>query len=283
MRLVASLVLAASVVFSAAARAEDQDSEHLFGFTEGSDLGPTGEKELEMGLFGRFGVRTGRFSAVSQSTELKWVLAPEWRVAPGVVFARHTLRGAPDEPSVNSATLEGFTFEVKRRLLDREKGPFGLTFAAVPGFARIDGDGRRARDFGSHFMFIADRELIEGRLFGAVNVSYGLGYGRPVGVSGWDASSEIGLSTALSWRVADGVFVGGEVRGVRVYDGALLNDGAGQALFAGPNFFARINERMWIAGGWNIQAAGKASGDSARLDLMNFQRHEARLRLGFAF
>jgi len=40
---------------------------------------------------------------------------------------------------------------------------------------------------------------------------------------------------------------------------------------------------MWIAGGWNIQAAGKASGDPTRLDLVNFQRHEARLRLGFAF
>jgi hypothetical protein len=278
-------VLAMSFLAAAIpALAEEQDSEHLFGFTEGSDIGPTGEKELEMGLFGRFGSRVGRYSALTHSTELKWGIAKDWRIAPGIYFDWHGLKNVPGVPNTNGLTVEGFSFEIKRRLLDREKAPFGLTLAVVPSLTRINGDGQRETGFDTHFLLIADKELIEGKLFGAVNVSYAPSYGHLPSASGWSPSSELGASAALSWRATDKLFVGGELRHARTYDGAFANDHLGHALFTGPNFFLRLTPESWLAGGWNMQIAGNAAGEAGRrLDLTNFQRHEARLRLGFSF
>ena len=34
---------------------------------------------------------------------------------------------------------------------------------------------------------------------------------------------------------------------------------------------------------WNMQPAGHAVGDPGRLDLVNFDRHQARVRLGYSF
>jgi len=279
-----ALVLMSCLLAGSPVWAEEQDSEHLFGFTEGSDIGPVGEKELEMGLFGRFGARSGRFSALTQSTELKWGIAQDWRVAPGLYLDWHNLRNVPGIPNTNNVTVEGFSFEIKRRLLDREKSPFGLTLAVVPTLARINGDGQRETGFDTNFLLIADRELIEGKLFGSINVNYAPSYGHLPRATGWSPSSELGTSAALSWKLTDKLFMGGELRHVWAYEGAFLNDGLGHALFTGPNFFLRLAENMWVAGGWNVQVAGNAAGEAGRrLDLTNFQRHEARLRLGFSF
>ena len=44
-------------------RDADVDSEHLFGFTEGADIGAVGELELEQETTGRLGKRGGTFRA----------------------------------------------------------------------------------------------------------------------------------------------------------------------------------------------------------------------------
>jgi hypothetical protein len=279
----AALFLTALLAATLPALAEEQDTEHLFGFTEGSDIGPVGEKELEMGLFGRYGTRKGHFSALTQSTELKMVVANDWRIAPGLYLDWHSIHNVPGVPHTSSVSVEGFSFEIKRRLLDREQAPFGLTLALVPTLARINGDGQRETGFDTNMLLIADRELIEGRLFGSINVNYAPSYGHLPRANGWAASSEIGTSAALSWRMTDKLFMGGELRHVRAYDGAALNEPLGHAVFTGPNFYLRLAENMWMAGGWNVQVAGNAAGEAGRrLDLTNFQRHEARLRFGFS-
>lgn len=280
----AALFLMTWLAAMSPALAEEQDSEHLFGFTEGSDIGPEGEKELEFGLFGRAGARSGRYLALTHSIEVKWGLAKDWRVAPGIYFDWHSIRNVPGIPNTNAVTVEGFTFEIKRRLLDREKAPFGLTLSVVPAITRINGEGQRETGFDTNFLLIADKELIEGKLFGAVNVNYAPGFGHLPRATGWAATSELGTSGGLSWKVSDKLFVGGELRQVWVYNGSFMNEASGHALFTGPNFFLRLAENSWLAGGYNVQLTGHAAGDVARrLDLTNFQRHEARLRFGLSF
>jgi hypothetical protein len=51
---------------SSVARADAIDTEHLFGFTIGTDIGELGEKELESNLLSRLGTRAGSYSALSQ-------------------------------------------------------------------------------------------------------------------------------------------------------------------------------------------------------------------------
>src|SRR5262245_9776231 len=50
-------------------KAGEVDTEHLFGFTEGSDIGEAGEKELETDSTGRFGKFDGSYNNVATALE----------------------------------------------------------------------------------------------------------------------------------------------------------------------------------------------------------------------
>jgi hypothetical protein len=66
-------MLALALLPSDAARGEPIETEHLFGFTIGSDVGDVGEKELEGSATGRFGKRTGTYDAGSGTMSLEFV------------------------------------------------------------------------------------------------------------------------------------------------------------------------------------------------------------------
>src|SRR5215475_14404860 len=57
------------------------DSEHLFGFTQGSDIGERGEKELETDSTGRFGRQGGTYAVRSTALEAKYTPLDYFRVA----------------------------------------------------------------------------------------------------------------------------------------------------------------------------------------------------------
>jgi hypothetical protein len=73
------------------------------------------------------------------------------------------------------------------------------------------------------------------------------------------------------------------VRYFRRYDGIGLDESAGQALFAGPTAYLQLSERSRLTVAWSIQAWGRAAGSAAALDLVNFERHQARLIFGVNF
>ena len=279
----AALAAAASLL-TAAGRAEDLDSEHLFGFTEGSDIGEKGEKEGEFGIFGRLGKQGGRYFGLTQSNELKLNLTGDFRIAPGVFFSHYNIRNVPGLPNYNGGGFDGVSFEMKYRVLEREKSPFGLTLAMASAWSRIDSQGSGTQtNLGTNFFVSLDKELIHGKLFGALNLGWAPSVTQAPGASGWERASELSLSGALSYRMAEKFFLGGEVRYARSFDGLTFNHSAGHALFAGPNFYLRLTDKAWIAGSWNFQVAGKTFTVPGSLDLVNFERHQARLRLGIAF
>ena len=74
-----------------------------------------------------------------------------------------------------------------------------------------------------------------------------------------------------------------EVRNLRHYDGLALNSFAGQALYIGPTFYAAFGERYFVSAAWSIQVWGGVAGSSGMLDLINFERQQAKLRLGVSF
>ncbi len=152
----------------------DLDSEHLFGFTEGSDLGVPGEVELEWETNGRLGKRLGRFLAVDSGLALKMPLTGDFRLAPGVTFNAYDI-GARTTGGVNGGFLE-----TRLRLLDRRAAPFGLTLSIVPAYGTVDGSsGAPARSFGTDVALLADRELIPGKLVAAVNLGFAFSTTRP--------------------------------------------------------------------------------------------------------
>lgn len=75
------------------------DTEHIFGFTEGSDIGAVGEKELETDSTGRFGRAGGSFSNIATALEAKYTLTERFRVSAAATVASSSRRSPPDCPS----------------------------------------------------------------------------------------------------------------------------------------------------------------------------------------
>ena len=65
-------------------RWQEVDTEHIFGFTEGSDIGGKGEKEFENTTIGHFG-RPGSFSVFTNEAAFRYGLVEHFRASFGVL------------------------------------------------------------------------------------------------------------------------------------------------------------------------------------------------------
>jgi hypothetical protein len=262
----------------------DVDSEHLFGFTEGSDIGERGETELEADSTGRFGRQGGTYRALSTALEAKYTAVDYFRIGASTTIAAYGLNGVPGFDDRQSLTVQEIAFDLRYRLLDREKTGFGLTFAFEPrrGFAD-EASGAPADQYGGKFSLLADKEIVPKRVFAAFNLIYDPEATQLHGTSVVERESILGTSAAVAAQVQPGVFWGAEVRYLRHYDGLALGNFTGDAVYMGPTFYAKPSGNWWLSAAWNFQIAGARNGFAGPLDLADFERHQAKLRLGISF
>jgi hypothetical protein len=179
----------------------------------------------------------------------------------------------------------GFSADIRYRLLDRASAPFGLAVGAEPHWGRADEvTGEAASQYGVDFVAAADWEIVPDRVVAAFNLLYQPETMRSkmTGASSQEATA--GLAFAVMAQLRSGIFVGGEARYLRRYDGLGLDPFAGQGFFIGPTVYFKLSEKAWIAAAWSAQAAGQATASSAGpLDLVNFERHHARVLFGVNF
>src|SRR5438093_10427442 len=86
-------VVSLAALLPGCVHAEGIDTEHLFGFMIGSDVGDVGEREFQSQTTGRFSKSGGRYRAVSQELELEVVPAKNFRIEVGGAFAAHDIAG----------------------------------------------------------------------------------------------------------------------------------------------------------------------------------------------
>jgi len=278
-----SCVVAAMLATSQLARASDVDSEHLFGFTEGADIGRAGEREAETETIGRFGKSAGSYAAMTQNDSVKVLPFENFRVSANAALAYFGIFGVPGLEDHQLATLQGLSFEARYMLMDRHRAPFGLTIIAEPRWSRVDAtSGETANGYSGILTIAADRELIDDRLFVALNVLYDSQATRFPLPDNWIYDSRIGISAATSARITSTLFLGGEVRYLRAYDGLGLNSFSGEGLFAGPTFYLQIAKGMALSGAWNLQITGRIAGGGSP-DLIHFERQQAKVRFNVNF
>ena len=117
----------------------------------------------------------------------------------------------------------------------------------------------------------------------ALNLIYQPEWTRLVGTGAAEQESTIGAAVGLMVQMRPGFFLGGEARYLRRYEGIGLEELAGQALFVGPTAYFQLSPRSRLTAAWSIQAWGRPAGSNAALDLVNFERHQARLIFGVNF
>jgi hypothetical protein len=277
-------MLCLSALAATCVRAEEIDTEHLFGFMIGSDVGNVGEREFQSQTTGRFSRDAGTYRAGGQQLELEFVPANNFRIEVGTAFAAHDIVGVPGFDDRRQLAWQGSSLDLRYRLLDRQKAPFGLTFAVEGHADRIDeATAARVRNFGTEMTLAIDRELIPNVAVAALNLSYQPEWTRFVDTGAAEQESTIGAAFALMAQLRPGFFLGGEARYQRRYEGIGLEELAGQALFVGPTAYFKLSDRSRLTLAWSTQVWGRAAGSGSSLDLVNFERHQARLIFGMNF
>jgi hypothetical protein len=279
---VASVCIAAMLPIGG--HAEGIDTEHLFAFMIGSDVGNVGEREFQSQTTGRFTKASGNYRAIGQEFELEFVPLPNFRIELGGTFATHDIFGVPGFADRSQFEGQGISLDLRYRFLDREKDPFGLTLAAESRADRIDETtAAPVRKYGTEFTLAFDREIIPDLSVVALNLIYQPEWTRMLATGQTEQESTVGAAMAVMAQIRPGFFLGGEARYFRKYEGIGLDDFAGQALFVGPTVFLKLSDRSRLTANWSFQAWGRPAGSTAALDLVNFERHQARLVLGVNF
>jgi hypothetical protein len=264
--------------------AEGIDTEHLFAFMIGSDVGEVGEREFQSQTTGRFVKSTSTYRALTEATELEFVPIKNFRVEFAAVAASYDIGGVAGFDDLKQAGLQGVSVDLRYRFLDRATAPFGLILAAETHAGRIDEtSGQHVRSYGTDFALGFDRELIPNRLVAAVNLLYQPEWTNFITTGKTEQDVTLGVAWAMMAQVQPGLLIGGEARYLRKYEGFGLDVFAGHALFIGPTIFMRLSERSRLTAAWSFQVTGRSAAMPASLDLVDFERHQARLVYGINF
>ena len=147
-----AVVVCLSALLPGGVRAEGIDTEHLFGFMIGTDIGNVGEREFQSQTTGRFARNGGNYRAIGQEFELEFVPVKNVRVELGTTFASHHIRGVPGLEDRRQLSWEGVSVDLRYRFLERDAAPFGFTFAVENHASRVDETTAAAvRSYGTEF------------------------------------------------------------------------------------------------------------------------------------
>jgi len=277
-------LLLALVTVPTDARAQTIETEHLFGFTIGSDVGDVGDKEIEGSVTGRFAKRTGTYDATASTLSAEFVPLTNLRTEYTAAVVSYDIAGVSGFADQRYAAFGGLSADIRYRLLDRSSAPFGFAIGAEPQWGRADDlTGEPGSQYSVDFVAAADWEPIRDRVVAAFNLLYQPETMRSKLTGTWSPQSSAGAAFAVMAQVQPGIFVGGEARYLRQYDGAGLDAFTGQGFFIGPTVYFKLSERAWITLAWSAQVAGQASTVAGTLDLVNFERRQARLLFGVDF
>ena len=265
-------------------RAEGIDTEHIYAFMIGTDVGDLGEREFQSETTGRFAKQAGSYQAVGQQLELEFVPIKNFRIEIGTTLAAHNIESVPSLIDRTQVNWQGASLDLRYRFLDRETAPFGLTLALESHGNRIDETSAApAHNYGTELTLALERDLIPERVVATLNLGYQPEWTRLVGAPTEEQDATLAVAFGVMAKLRPNFLFGGEVRYFRRYDGIGLDALAGQALFVGPTAYFQLSERARMTANWSVQAWGKPAGSNATLDLVNFERHQAKLVFGVNF
>ncbi|QIJ78101.1 hypothetical protein GU700_00345 [Methylobacterium sp. NI91] len=269
------------------------DTENLFGFTEGTDVGKKGEQEILVDTIGRFSKRRdgpGRsgYGAAQPIVSYQYDLTDNFSIEPGLWFDARDSRNVAGVSDKSFGTFNGGSLELKYQFFKRtDEQPFSVALQAEPQYARITPiEGQGADVFSVETRLIADARLVPDRLWAGINLIYDPQVSRLKGSGEVDRSSTLSVSGTLMTKVADNLFLGPEARYMRAYDGVFLNRFDGHAVFVGPVLHYQVMEKGFLTLAYSTQVFGHDRDpdfSDRAFNLNQFSRHNLRVRFDIEF
>ena len=267
------------------AAANSVNTENVFGTLTGSDLLPVGAVEVSSDTMVRLGKLGGQYRGIDQRLSVAYGATSWFSASLASLGSAVSVKRVEGLEDTNRAAMPGGVGgELRLRLIDRAHAPVGVTVSVAPGWKTIDArSGMPATVVSVESMLSIDTALVPDTLFGAINLVHGLEHGKERDATAWSDGSTLGAGVALSYRVLPNVFVGGEVRYLRAYEGTLAGRYAGDGIFAGPSVQVQITHNAWASLSWSMQVRGHEASGASRLNLTDFERNQVRLKVGFEF
>src|ERR1700721_3733140 len=132
-------LMLALVIIPTGARTATIDTEHLFGFTIGTDVGEVGEREAESSATGRSGKQTGTYNAASGTLSMETVPIAHLRTEITGEVLGYGITGVRGLADQQYGAFGGLSADIRYQFLDRATAPFGLAVGAEPRWGRADG------------------------------------------------------------------------------------------------------------------------------------------------
>jgi hypothetical protein len=280
------LVVSLGLVLPAAALAQEArhgypvtessfDTEHIFGFGEGSDFGPMGEYEIESFTVGIFGA-PGRNFKVGNETSLRYSIIDGLRLSVGALTDYLNLHNLSGLSARNGLNVNGIITEVRWNIFNRLISPFGITLTVNPEWRRTDpASGRYNDNFAVTTALLIDKEVIPDKFFMELNLVYSPFW---LPVSGRLLRNDsFTVLVGGSYVITPDILVGAEIRHENLAPNGYP---IAHALFVGPHLFLQLDEDLTASFAWAFQIPDLGA---RHADLANFQRYEAGLRLIYSF
>ena len=259
------------------------ETKYIFGFTEGSGIGLEGEKEFSIETVGRFGKRDGRYTATETKFEFEYTPNQYIQLEFGPLASSHFIRDVTDLDNRSQFQPSGFFGEIRYLLLDRPASPVAVTVSFEPNYRAFDEtSGVPVTNFEFETKIMADVELVKNRVYAAVNLIYEPEITR-IADGTWEQESTFGITGAVSFRVLPELLLGAEVDYYRHYDGLYFNTFTGDALFVGPTLYYKFARKMFLTAAWNAQVWGREIETGQRLNLEEFSRSRAKVKVAVEF
>src|SRR5260370_23295387 len=108
-------IVGVSALLAGGAHAEGIDTEHVFGFMIGTDVGNVGEREFQSETTGRFAKNGGNYRAIGQQLELEFVPARNFRIEMGSAFSAHDINSVAGFHSRRQLAWQGVSVDFRSR------------------------------------------------------------------------------------------------------------------------------------------------------------------------
>lgn len=272
---------------------DDVDTENLFGFTEGTDTGKKGEQEVVLdSILGvgrrRAGPGPSFYAMAGTTLSYQYDLTDDFSIEPGLLLDTRRTRNIANAADKLNGVFDGASLELKYQFHKRtDDAPYGLAIQVQPQWQRVQPDtGLGADIFHLDARLMADVRLIPDRLWFGTNLIYEPEIGPYRGTRESDQQSNITWSGTLTTRLTKEIFMGAEVRYARAYNGPVLNQFVGQAVFLGPTLTVQVEEKAFLTLAYSAQVAGSEhtdDGTKQNFELSDFSRHTVRVRFGVQF
>ncbi len=249
------------------------DSEHIFGFTEGADIGAKGESELESITIGRLG-KQGDFTDLTNETSYRYGVEQSFRASVGILTDYYSIHDTPGYLDRTGLRQSGLTSEFRWQFSEHDSAPIGLTLSFAPNWRRVN-DPTPGQAYTLPVSLLADHVFIRNQLYAAVNVTVAPTFSSVAGL--WQSSQPSEVSAALAGALGDRIFLGGEVRWAAQNLTAPFGD---RAFYIGPSLYVKLQENLTVKAAWSVQVPELFTG---RMNLATYERHQLLLQVAYGF